>query len=206
MIALEMLVAEPQRKRVADRDVHDARELEQVEIADVALDAAREAVELGILGVDEHRAARGALADECALGAAKHFDRVDVVVRLVLEISRDRRGAVAIDHDAGRHVDVDLAAADAADVEDVRGAKPRDHHAGCRVLQVVQRRDALVLEQLAGQHGGRYGRALQAFGAAFSRDDDFFQPGVTTRAGRLLCECSAGVKQWRRSQNVQRLP
>ena len=145
------------------------------------LDAAVKLSELGVVGVDEHGAARRVLADESSLRAAIDLDRFHVEIGLVLEIAGERRRAIPIDHDTRWDVDVDLAAPETADVEHVRRTVLSDGDGRCRVLQGVQIRDALVFEQVLVQHRGGDAGRLQVLAAALRGHDDFFEPSVSPR-------------------------
>ena len=181
VIALVVPVGQPQSCGFAHGDVDDTGCLVGRVVTCSQLDAPVKLSELGVVGVDEHGAARGVLADESSLRAAIDFDRLHVEIGLVLEIAGKCRRAIAIDHDTRWDVDVDLATAQTADVEHVRRAVLSDGDRRCRVLQGEQIRDALVFEQVLVQHrGGNAGR-LQVLAATLRGHDDFFEPGARLR-------------------------
>src|SRR4030095_233675 len=106
-------------QRIDDWHIQYARELSSGEISAAEGKIATCLAEFGVMCRDEKRAACGALAGEGPLRPAQHFDVGEVEKRFVLKITGDRWRTIEVNDDPRRQVDVDLAAADAADVEDV---------------------------------------------------------------------------------------
>ena len=164
---------DPGGEGATHRDIDSALSGEIVVIAVLALDVTViPAVDDGIVGVQEHRAARRILPCDRALRSAQHLDVGDVVIRFFLEIAGEGGNAVAIGDHTRRRLGVVLGLADAADVELEALAEIVDRDARHVELQLVDGDDALVGEILAAQHRGRDRGRHQILGAALGGHHD----------------------------------
>ena len=195
-VALLAVGREAHREGVADRQVDRALRAETVVVGDRALEVAGvTAIDDRVVRCDEHRAARGVLADEGALRAAQDFHARDVVVRLGRVVARKGRHAVAIgDHARGR-LRVVLGLADAADVEVDALAEIVDHRRGRYELQLVDHRDAGI-DDLVARHDRRRDRSLlQIRATPLGGHDDLVElmAAVVALLSRGLCAAGTDV-------------
>ena len=188
------------RQRVADRQVQCTLQAHVAVVAGLARQVALvAAIDDRVVRADEDRAADGVLAAKRPLRTAQDLDRSNVVVRLLREVTRERRHAITVDDDPRTGLRVVLGLADPTDVEIdtltevVHGGRRR------RELELIDHVDATVEQVVAGQHRCRDRRRLQRLVSAIRRDRDGFEGGnVPRRRGLLhgLTGFAAGLR-WR---------